>query len=65
MSYKKGLAQKAIAENLSRYVDLKAHPEQHNLHVALSQIAEGIDDLLEEQRATKRLLEHLAGHLLR
>lgn len=61
----KGLAQKALLENLDRFVDSKKSPQDYNLHVALIQIALQLDTILEEQQATRRLLEHVAGAVIR
>lgn len=64
MAYQRGLAAQAMIENIQRIPALQEQ-EKHNLFLAIHQVALGLDQMMDEQRATKRLLEQLAGHLLR
>ena len=57
MTYQPGLAAKAIRENLQALGPSIRDPERHNLYAALLQIAEGLDQLVEEQGRLRRLLE--------
>lgn len=62
---KKGLAEKALKENLDRHVSLKNDPKDYNLHIALLQMTLQLDEILDEQVRTRKLLERVAGAVLR
>lgn len=63
MPYKKGLAEKALNENLQRFVDTKQSPKDHNLHVALIQIANMLEAVTSQQRAHDAQLATIEQHL--
>ncbi len=56
---KPGLAKRALEENLARFVNTKTDPMQHNLHVALIQIAQYVEAVHREQQDQRQLLEQI------
>lgn len=64
-TYKKGLAERALVENLTLYLDPKKDLKESNLHIALVQIALQLDAIQDEQIRTRKLLERVAGATIR